>query len=252
MIYVTGDLHGDFSRLNAANCPAKDGDYVIICGDFGGVWDNSRRERWWLKWLENKPFTTLFVCGNHENFDLLYSYPVEEWRGGKIHRINKKVIHLMRGQVFTIEGKTFFTMGGATSHDVDNLLNPDASEFKTERKKLKASNEFYRVIGKSWWPQELPNAAEYEEAITNLDNCNWRVDYIITHCAPEYIQGLIADTLGFDDIYKDDELTIFLQRIFSRCEFGRWFHGHYHTNVLMRRKVFALYENFIALRNREA
>lgn len=38
---------------------------------------------WWRSWLNDRPFTTLFVDGNHENFDLLNAYPVENWHGGK-------------------------------------------------------------------------------------------------------------------------------------------------------------------------
>lgn len=87
-------------------------DYVIICGDFGGVWDGSRKERQTLDWLESLPFTVLFVSGNHENFDLLKVLPTEEWHGGKVQFIRPHVIHLLRGQVFEIEGYTFFTMGG--------------------------------------------------------------------------------------------------------------------------------------------
>ena len=125
MIYITGDCHADFTKFNMENFPeqkemTKD-DYVIICGDLGGVWmkdEESEKEKWWLDWLERKSFTTLFVDGNHENFDRLYSYPVEEWNGGKVHRIRPSVIHLMRGQVFTVEGKKIFAFGGAISHDI--------------------------------------------------------------------------------------------------------------------------------------
>ena len=117
MIYITGDCHSDFRRFNTKNFPeqkdmTKD-DYVIICGDFGGVWnrdEESPQEAFNMDWLEDKPYTTLFVDGNHENFDRLNSYPVEEWNGGKVHRIRKSVIHLMRGQVFKLEGKTFLLL----------------------------------------------------------------------------------------------------------------------------------------------
>ena len=42
MIYITGDCHGNFERFNVSIFSeqkemTKD-DYVIICGDFGGVW----------------------------------------------------------------------------------------------------------------------------------------------------------------------------------------------------------------------
>ena len=42
MIYITGDTHADFSRFEEDKFPIKTemtkNDYVIICGDFGGVW----------------------------------------------------------------------------------------------------------------------------------------------------------------------------------------------------------------------
>lgn len=116
MIFITGDTHGDFTRFSSENFPEQKDmtkeDFVIICGDFGGVWDGSRRERYWLDWLEDKPFTTLFVSGNHENYDLLAGYPVEHWHGGKVQPIRASLLHLTRGQFFQIGGKRIFTMGG--------------------------------------------------------------------------------------------------------------------------------------------
>lgn len=72
MIFVTGDTHGEPKRLNTENFPEQKElcreDYVIICGDFGLVFaedKESKTEVWWLNWLEDKNFTTLFVDGNH-------------------------------------------------------------------------------------------------------------------------------------------------------------------------------------------
>ena len=43
MIYVTGDTHADFKRFSTNNFPEQREmtkyDYVIVCGDFGGIWD---------------------------------------------------------------------------------------------------------------------------------------------------------------------------------------------------------------------
>ena len=43
MIYITGDCHGNYERFNASIFPEQNEmtkeDYVIICGDFGGVWN---------------------------------------------------------------------------------------------------------------------------------------------------------------------------------------------------------------------
>ena len=184
MIFVTGDTHGDFSRFTADRFPeqkelTKD-DFVIICGDFG-IWSDTKEQRSRLKWLDEKPFTTLFVSGNHENYDLLASYPVSEWNGGKVRFIKPSVIHLMHGQVFTIDNRKFFTMGGAASHDIDGgILEPDDPNFKGKCKRLNASGSPYRVNHVSWWKEELPSAEEYAEANRNLACNDWRVDFVIS------------------------------------------------------------------------
>ena len=106
-------------------------DYLIVTGDFGGLWDGGPKDQYWLDWLEGKPFTTLFVDGNHENFDLLNTLPERQWNGGSVHVAREHVLHLMRGQVFTFGGLTWFTMGGASSHDIqDGILDPADPNFE--------------------------------------------------------------------------------------------------------------------------
>ena len=140
MIYITGDTHADFSRFNTKNFPeqkkmTKD-DIVIVLGDFGGIWYDCSKERYWLDWLNDKSFTLVFVDGNHENFDRLYNeFPIIDFHSGKAHKIRDNIYHLMRGHIFDFEGKKFFAMGGASSHDIDDgILNPsdfaDENEFK--------------------------------------------------------------------------------------------------------------------------
>lgn len=214
MILITGDIHGklDISKLdNKLNPVFKEmtkEDYVIICGDFGLVWDNGGEDMWWRKWLENKPFTTLFVDGNHENFDLLYEFPEENWNGGRIHRIADSIFHLMRGQVFEIQGRTFFTMGGAESHDKQ-----------------------YRTIGTSLWLQELPSEDEYAESLANLEKCGYKADYVISHCAPTNIQNEIAE-IKQNFTYTENRLTEFFMEIEPKLEYKRWFCGHYHRDYV--------------------
>lgn len=136
-------------------------DFVITCGDFGGVQEKdeeSSRGNWWLNWLEEKSYTTLFVDGNYENFDRLYSYPVEEWHGGKVYKIRNSVIHLMCGQVFEIDGKKIFTIGGARSHDISGgILEFDDPDFRLKKKKLDQGWKTYRINHLSWWEQEEMN-----------------------------------------------------------------------------------------------
>ena len=246
MIYITGDTHSDFSRFTEENFPiqsemTKD-DYIIICGDFGGVWtfeEESRREKEALDWLNNKNFTTLFVDGNHENYTRLYNYPIEEWKGGKVHKIRDSVLHLMRGEIFDIDNKKIFAFGGAKSHDIqDGILNLDEEEKIYEYRKRGA---YFRIRDFSWWDLELPTNQEMENGIENLEKINYKVDYIISHCCPTSIQALINPT------YKRDILTDYLQQISEKCTFKRWYFGHYHDYRQVNAQFTLLYEDILPL-----
>jgi len=228
MIYITGDLHGgiDISKLNAKNFPQqklldKD-DFVIVTGDFGLVFDNSKEELFWRNWLLEKNFTTIFCDGNHENFNLLNQFPVEEWNGGKVHFINDSVIHLMRGQVFTIDDLKFFTMGGATSID------------KYRRKK-----------GISWWKEEIPSNKEFEEAFNNLDKHNWIVDYVISHtCSMRIMQER-----GY--IKENNALNKFFDMLEGDLEYKHWYFGHFHNSIGIDEKHTMVYNEIIELKDGE-
>ena len=43
MIYITGDIHGDFSRFKSPLLrKLKKNDALIVCGDFGFIWKAHR------------------------------------------------------------------------------------------------------------------------------------------------------------------------------------------------------------------
>lgn len=250
MIYITGDCHGDFRRFNSKIFKeqkemTKD-DYVIICGDFGGVWNRgveSSQETSVLNWLESKSFTTLFVDGNHENFDRLYSYPVEVWHGGKVHKIRPSVIHLMRGQVFTIDEKKIFTFGGASSHDIsDGILELSDPHFRIKKKELDRMCALYRINHLSWWKQELPSEDEMEEGRRNLEVNNDEVDFIVSHCCASSTLALLSD-----GSYKPDVLTAYFEELRQKVKFRKWFFGHYHDNMNINAEEILLYEQIIRI-----
>lgn len=247
MIFITGDVHADFNqRFNVAAFPdQKDmskNDYVIVCGDFG-IWDKSSEQKWWLDWLDEKSFTTLFVDGNHENFDMLNAMLVKEWHGGKVHFVRPSVIHLMRGQVFDISGKKFFTMGGAASHDIaDGVLEPDDIDFKHKLKHANLNLLQFRVNHLSWWKEEMPCQAEYDEARKNLAVHGNKVDYIISHCAPSDVSDILSSGL-----FQTDALTCFLEEVSRAVEFKYWFFGHYHDDRVVKSKFIELYHHIVEL-----
>lgn len=247
MIYITGDTHSDFTRFTEENFPIQSEmtkeDYVIICGDFGGVWtfeEGSAREKEALDWLNNKNFTILFVDGNHENFTRLYNYPVEEWHGGKVHKIRDSVLHLMRGEIFDIDNKKIFAFGGASSHDIqDGILSLDEEEKIYNYRKRGA---YFRIRDFSWWDLELPTEEEMQNGIKNLEKANYNVDYVISHCCPTNIQALVGGGM-----YKKDYLTDYLQGISEKLEFKKWYFGHYHDNRQVNDQYALLYEDIVPL-----
>lgn len=165
MIFVCGDVHGEYDidklyylqKLDV-HLKLSRKDYLIIAGDFGGIWGRNapNTDEKLIKRLyeDTFPWTTLWVDGNHENF-------VTEMFGGRVQKISPHCIHLMRGEVYTIEGKKIFTMGGGLSVDQN-----------------------HRIPQISWWPQEYPSQTEKDNAIKNLEANNWEVDYVITHTCP--------------------------------------------------------------------
>jgi len=211
MINITGDIHGltNFQKMGDPSLrKMSSGDFLIICGDLGAVFDQEKTE-YMVNIYSYMPFTILFVDGNHENFDILEQYPEEKWNGGVIHRISENLIHLMRGQVFTVSEKKIFTFGGGLSYDKDR-----------------------RVPHLSWWPQELPNESEMKEAKKNLQENEYVVDYVVTHDCPTH---LLKEVSKYSDKMKSygirkTELNDFLDDISDRLIFKEWFFGHYHTD----------------------
>lgn len=232
MIWVTGDTHGDFSRLpgfrdNRTGPALGPGDKLVICGDFGGVWNGKKAEQKALDDLAALPYEILFVDGNHENFDLLERFPKKQRYGGVVREIRPNVLYLVRGQIFEIEGQSIWAMGGARSHDIeDGILDPKDPNFEDDYAVLHGTGARFRVKGVSWWPRELPSQAEISLAGNILDRAGRKIDYIVTHCAPSSVVDMILP--GIPDSH--DRLTDFFQEVWERAEFKRWYCGHYHKN----------------------
>lgn len=238
-VYVTGDIHGwlDIGKLTPERWPKgaklRKSDFLVICGDFGLIWTNppTLEEKFFLDWLDSCPWTTLFIDGNHENYDILDSFEACTWRGGKAARIpgTKSIIHLLRGQVYEM-GKfgRWFCMGGAPSHDIGG-----------------------RIEGKSWWRREMPSAEEYAEALANLERVNWQVDYVFTHEVPRKLRRFAMVRHYDPSREQDDELTAFLQQVDDKLDRTRlkvWYAGHYHDDIMLRDHQHAeLYQQILPL-----
>jgi len=253
MIYITGDCHARWAdKFSTHAFPEQKemtrDDFVIVCGDFG-IWQDTKSERYWLNWLEEKPFTLLFVDGNHENFDRLYGdeFEVVDFHGGRAHKIRENVYHLIRGHVFNICGKTIFAFGGAGSHDIqDGILDRDdfvdEDDFLKTLREWRIKDKWFRVNHDSWWEQEMPNQEEMDFGLKTLENHNNKVDYIISHCCPQEVASIFSN-----GSYKPDALTLYFNDVSQRVDFSKWFFGHYHDNMQILDKYYLLYEQIVRI-----
>ena len=255
-IYITGDIHGNpvslgvnsFYEQKKFDKDNKDENIVIILGDFRLVWNKDgedKNEKYWLDWLEGKPFTTVFVDGNHENFKRLYAYPVKKWHGGKVHEIRPNVLHLMRGEIFNIEDLSFFAFGGASSHDIqDGILDYNDEDWREKAKELNKRGKYmYRVKDLSWWKEELPTEEEMQHGLEALKRHDNKVDFLLTH-SPSTSELIL---MGGKGLYELDILTDYLEKIKAVCDYERHFFGHMHVNRAINEKDICLYEQIIRM-----
>lgn len=206
MIYVTGDMHGSEDRLFDREWrKLKSGDILIVCGDFGYLWDGSDRERQAVDYIASRKFTVAFVDGTHENYDLLNRQRVTMWKGGMVHRIKGNLLHLMRGQIFNIDGVKIFTFGGGESADKD-----------------------MRIEQGFWWREEMPEPSEMAHGAKRLDEENCKVDYIITHEPPSMVKSAIQLRQGTDE--RISKLNGYLEEIGKACTYKQWYFGSMHED----------------------
>lgn len=241
-VFITGDIHGDTGRLY--HIDASVGDYIIICGDFGLIWDyegESLREKTELDSLADLDCTILFVDGNHENFDRLNAFPEEEWHGGKVHKIRDNVLHLMRGYIFDICGKNFFAMGGARCHDIKDGVYKCPEDIEKIRVLSNNPYSLFRIEGMNiWYDQEVPNEEERQRGLKNLEKVNNKVDYIITHEAPTNLLFRLYST-GTEKY----DFTDYLEKIEGMIDYDMWYFGHHHINKKFDLRHQCLYERVV-------
>ena len=220
MIYVTGDTHGDIDFRKLISLAKRDlsyNDYLIICGDAGICWSDDTFQ-YFLSLYNALGCMVIFVDGNHENFDMLNSYPFVEYLGAIMHQIDKHIFHVLRGEIMTINDKTFLCIGGAVSID-----------------------KMYRVPHISWWKDEEITNHDIDNAINNLAKVDNKVDYVITHCCDT---PTVLNAFHFRRDICTDQLN-FIDKV---VEYEHWYFGHYHFDRKIDKKKTCLYNNIVEIK----
>jgi Icc-related predicted phosphoesterase len=220
LICITGDIHGDLKRFKDKNIrKLKKNDILIVCGDFGFLWDGTKAEKQILKKIGKKRFYTLFVEGCHDNYDLISEYPVEEFCGGKVHAVSGKLMHLIRGNVYDFQGKKVFCFGGGQTKDLD-----------------------IRVNAGKWWSDELAGNEEINKALKVIDENGRQFDYIITHEPPASIKDFLE--------FETNQISFmhnFFDAVKNDCTFKQWFFGKVHKNKVIPPKYSCLFDSVVKI-----
>jgi hypothetical protein len=213
MIYLTGDTHGDPDRLQSAK-KLKSKDVLIVCGDFGFIWNGGKAEEKQLKKIGKQRYDTLFVEGCHDNYTLLEQYPVVTYKGGMARKISGNLYQLLRGEIYQIDGRNVFAFGGGDSGEAG--LDYD----ETAR----------------WWPQEQPTVEEQNHALHNLQKFRGKIDVVVTHDAP----GAIKRFIQMDD-NRIAPIHDLLDTVAGLTKNAHWYFGRYHLDKIIPPRYTALY-----------
>jgi hypothetical protein len=225
-IYITGDTHGgvDGWKISHKVFHCDKDDLLIVCGDNGFIWEwdyhtNPKAKRSEIyelnKYVTGRRFIMGSVLGNHECYPRIYSeFPEEELYGGKVIRVAPNFFFFKNGEVYTINGQRFFVWGGARSVDKNR-----------------------RIEGKTWWPEEIPTQADFDNALSNLAKHNWCVDFVLSHtCSQAEIYYFMPRIAAQDATMKDfDPAGIMLGELMSRLSFNHHFFGHLHIDQTIDR-----------------
>lgn len=216
-LFITGDCHcnarGEMEKLNTAHFNpeglTKD-DILVIMGDAGFVWNNGATEHFWRDWLDNKPWTTFCVLGNHESYDLIEKLPTTTFGGEEVYQVSKSVFYAKSGRIYNLCGKKCLVVNGADSHDI----------FITD---AYGKKKRYRYPHISWWEQEQITEETVKIAKENVAKAGGTVDFVFTHTGGEETCAY----LGMEPTVSD----IRLSEILNSTIYEKHFCGHYHKDI---------------------
>ncbi len=206
MIYITGDTHGQFDRLNRLDY--EYGDMLIILGDAGINFTLSNRDYLLKEYLSSFGIRFFCVRGNHEERpENISSYKEVSMFGGKVYIEPEfpNLIFAKDGEEYNIGGKSVLVMGGAYSVDKDFRIKYDYPWFKDEQLSHEEMESIYNKV------------------------CGKHYDVILTHTCPYKYEPSEVFKKEVDQYKVDRSMEYFFDLIESCVSYDKWYCGHFHT-----------------------
>ncbi len=260
MILCTGDIHGEaIERFSFKQNPElrqlTNKDIMFQLGDFGQPFGSStyKEAKYVFNFLDEKPWITVVIGGNHDDYNYWQSCPQVELFGGKARQAtfygeSFSVFFIDEITILDIYDRHILCIPGAESHDIDTLLNPKDSNFKRKKSLLRKRHEWFRIINESWWPQEKMNIQKNTEFMEY--HINEHFDFILTHDAPALINLWFK---RFDEPARRKSTAgqLFLEKLRKILDFDSWFHAHFHFdgtwNEVYDNRIHCVYTDILKL-----
>ena len=236
MIYLTGDTHRDFRRVEhfCKRAETTKDDILIILGDAGINYYGPGLDNALKCILEALPVTLLCVHGNHEKRPqsvavqpgTACAYDLLPWHGGHayIESPYPSIVFAKDGEIYDLGGKRCVVIGGAYSVD----------------KEIRLAQRL------GWWPDEQPSVEIKQRVRAMLINSHWEVDAVLSHTCPHRYIPREMFLAGIDQRDVDDSTERWLDGIEKELDYGRWYCGHWHTDKTVDKMRF-MFNDFIEL-----
>ena len=220
MIYITGDTHRDFSRLD--NMKFNKDDMLIIPGDAGINYCLNEEDNKFKEYLKKYNVKMFCIRGNHEERpENISTYEEINMFGGKvfIEKEYPNLIFAKDGEEYNIDGKSVLVIGGAYSVDKD-----------------------YRLLyGYKWFKDEQLTKEEMDTIYNKLKGKHF--DVVLTHTCPYKYEPVEVFLSGIDQTKVDKSMEHFLDKVEESIKYNKWYCGHYHTEKMVDKLEF-MFENY--------
>lgn len=226
MIFITGDIHGDFHRI-VDFCEKKETtkeDTLIILGDVGINYYGNKKDKKCKELLSALSLNIFCIHGNHENRpENIPSYTETEFLSGRVFFEEEypNIFFAKDGEIYNINNKKTMVIGGAYSVD-----------------------KYYRLgRGYSWWEDEQPSEITKNIVEEQLEIHNWDIDVFLTHTCPLNVIPKHLFLSGINQKTVDNSTEEWLQQIADKTNFEKWYFGHFHEEWNIDNYQL-IYENF--------
>ena len=207
-IDVIGDIHGDAAAM-AQWGAFYNHDILFAAGDVGLLFGNYNHLEilsTFKKYYPNKK--VLMVTGNHDDYTQIEALPQTTLFGAKVRKLSNQFFYVERGEVITIDNKTFLCISGADS--IDKSWRLDCMEEDP--------------TDPIWWQQEQITSDDINKIMSRMADYNYKVDYVISHDVPTPIKREIFGGV----LYGDKTSSNNLWDLANQIDFTLWYCAHLH------------------------